>query len=81
MVLRAGQRIDDAPEQHRLGEQRDRQRHIGDGEHPAKTDLRAEQTENARIEAKHFHRNDFMPFRFTGKSERPTVNLAPEPTP
>ena len=51
----AGQRIDDAPEQHRLGEQRDRQRHIGDGEQPAKTDLRPEQTENPPIEAKSCH--------------------------
>ena len=41
--LRAHQRVDDAAEQHRLGELRRRQRHIGDREHPAEAGLGAEQ--------------------------------------
>ena len=55
-ALRAHQRVDDAAEQHRLGELRDRERHIGAGEHPAEPRLGAEQAKHARIELEEIHR-------------------------
>ncbi len=39
-ALGAGQRVDDAAEQDRLGELRGGQRHVGDGQHPAEPGLR-----------------------------------------
>ena len=54
--LRAGQRIDDAAEQHRLGELRGRQRHVGDGQHPAEPGLRRPSSSSTRA----YRRTKFM---------------------
>ena len=51
----AGEHVDDAAEQHRLGELRAGQQQIGDGENPAQPRLLAEQFEDAGIKAKHGH--------------------------
>jgi hypothetical protein len=54
-ALRAGQRIDDAPEQHRLGELRRRQRHIGNRQHPAEPGLVAQKLEHTCVQANEIH--------------------------
>ena len=51
----AGEHVDDAAEQHRLGELRGRQQEIGDGEDPAKPRFLAEQFEDAGVEAEQGH--------------------------
>ena len=51
----AGENVDDAAEQHRLGELRAGQQQIGAGENPAQPRLLAEQLKDARIEAKQGH--------------------------
>src|SRR6478735_6068630 len=52
-ALRARQGIDDATEQHWLGEARGGERHIGERQNPAELPLRAEQAEHAGVEANH----------------------------
>ena len=47
----AGEHVDDAAEQHGLGELRGGQQQIGDRQHPAQPRLLAEQFENAGVEA------------------------------
>ena len=47
-----GESVDNASEQHRLGELGGGQRHIGESKHPAEPDLRTEQAKDARIERK-----------------------------
>ena len=54
-VLGAGERIDDAAEQHGLCERRRGQRDIGEGEQPAEPHLRPEQAEHPGIEAHYGH--------------------------
>ena len=51
----AGEHIDDAPEQHRLGELRPGQQQVGAGQDPAQPRLLAEQLQDARVEAKQGH--------------------------
>jgi hypothetical protein len=53
--LRTRQGIDDAAEQHRLGEACCGERHVGERENPAEPHLRAEQAEHADVEAEHGH--------------------------
>ena len=53
--LRAGQRIDDAAEQHRLGELGGRQRHVGERQHPAEPGLLAEQLQHAHVQTDEIH--------------------------
>ena len=55
-ALYAGQTIDDASEQHRLGELGGGQRHIAEGKRPAQTNLRAEQPQHPHVELEHVHR-------------------------
>ena len=52
-ALRARQGIDDAAEQHGLGEACGGERHIGERQNPAELPLRAEQAEHAGVEAEH----------------------------
>ena len=53
--LRAGQRVDDAAEQHRLGKLRGGQRHIRQRQRPCQSALGPEQSENAAIKTKNAH--------------------------
>ena len=52
----AGQHVDDAAEQHRLGELRTGQQQVGAGQNPAQPCLLAEQFEHAGIKANQGHR-------------------------
>ena len=65
-ALRAGQRIDDAAEQHRLGERRGGERDIGERQQPAEPHLRAEQAEHAGVEAEHGVRRGRLEPRLRG---------------
>src|SRR5215468_9513298 len=51
----AREHVDDAPEQHGLGELRAGEQQIGEGENPAELRLLAEQFEDAGIEAEEVH--------------------------
>ena len=51
----AGEHVDDAAEQHRLGELRGREQEIGAGQHPAEPRFLAEQFEDADVETKQGH--------------------------
>jgi hypothetical protein len=53
--LGAGQGVDDAPEQHRLDEDRGRQHDIGGGQQPGQPALGAEQPQDAGIDAEDRH--------------------------
>ena len=53
--LRAGQRVDDAAEQNRLGKLGGGQRHICQRQRPSYSGLGPEQCENAAVEAKNTH--------------------------
>jgi hypothetical protein len=55
--LRAHQRVDDAAIEYRLGEQRDGEQHIGEGEQHAQPTLRTERGEDAGINAQEIHRD------------------------
>ena len=61
--LCAGERVDDLAEQHRLGELRDRQREIGDGQEPAEPPLLPEQPQHPDIQANEFHDTPSEPCR------------------
>ena len=52
---RAGQRIDDVAEQHRLDELRHRERDIGEREHAGEPGLGLQQAEHAKINAQKRH--------------------------
>ena len=65
-ALRAGQRIDDAAEQHRLGERRRGERDIGERQQPAQPHLRAEQAEHAGVEVEHGVRRGRLESRLRG---------------
>ena len=60
----AGEHVDDAAEQHRLGELRRRQQQIGDRQYPAQPRLLAEQFENAGVEAEDCNDAESIPGRF-----------------
>ena len=57
----AREHVDDAAEQHGLGELRRRQQEIGDGEDPAEPRFLAEQFEDAGIEAEQGHCDELEP--------------------
>ena len=73
--LRVREHVDDAPEQVRFHEHRQREREVGDGQRPAHAGFAPEQLEHAEIETKELH-GAGTGNRWTYCSGRPSTNLS-----